>query len=103
MDDLDGILSSEEPVGPSSGFSARVMEAIHDLDAQPPPLKFPWMRFSAGVIASGVAAAVGVRFFEGVDVAAARSPIVAHEVGLAAVVIGACLCFVLRRRLAPGE
>jgi hypothetical protein len=101
--DLDHILSSEESLVPASGFSRRVMEAISDLDAQPPPLTFPWLRFSVGFIASGIAAATGARFFEAAEVVAARPPIVAQDVGLAAVVVGACLGFVFRRRLARGK
>ena len=100
MDDLDRILSSEEPIIPSSGFTGRVMDAIGDAAAQPPPLPFPWIRFVPGLIGSGVAAAAGVPLLESIGAATAAA---APALELAAAIVGACLCFVYRRRLVPGD
>ena len=57
MDELDRILLSEEPLVPSSGFTARVMEGVRDAATAPPPLPFPWGRFYAGISACLVLAA----------------------------------------------
>jgi hypothetical protein len=59
LGDLDRILSAEEPLAPSSGFAAAVMESVREAAIEPPPLPFPWTRFAAGVIACGVCAASG--------------------------------------------
>ncbi len=50
-EDLDRILASEEPLVPSSGFVAAVMEQVHEAAAAPPPLPFPWRRFLLGLSA----------------------------------------------------
>ena len=60
MDDLDRILSADDPLVPSSGFAARVMEAVQQAAEEPAPLRFPWWRFSVGVLASVVWAAATV-------------------------------------------
>jgi hypothetical protein len=57
-DELDRILAAEDRLEPSSGFASSVMEAVRE-DAAAPPLRFPWLRFSAGVAACGVAAFAG--------------------------------------------
>jgi hypothetical protein len=57
-DELDRILAAEDSLKPSSGFVSGVMEAVRE-DAAAPPLRFPWLRFSAGVAACGVAAFAG--------------------------------------------
>jgi hypothetical protein len=59
-DVLDRILSSEDPLMPSSGFMARVMGAVQEADSAPPPLPFPWRRFIVGVIAILVSVASGL-------------------------------------------
>ena len=46
-EDLDRILASEEPLVPSSGFAAAVMEQVHAAASAPPPLPFPWRRYSS--------------------------------------------------------
>jgi hypothetical protein len=58
-DDLDRILSSEDPLEPSSHFAMSVMDVVRRSQAEPPPLQFPWLRFVAGVGASAVMAAAG--------------------------------------------
>ena len=50
-EELDRILASEEPLVPSSGFAAAVMEQVHEAAAAPPPLPFPWRRFLLGLSA----------------------------------------------------
>jgi hypothetical protein len=67
VDNLDRILSSEEPLTPSSGFTARVMEAIQDAALEPPPLPFPWTRFMVGIGVCIAWAAAGVVFLSRVD------------------------------------
>ncbi len=84
-DALDRMLSSEEALAPSSGFAARVMDAVADAAAEPPPLPFPWGRFSLAVLATCASAASGLWLIQRVDlspaVAALRS--VWPEVGYA--------------------
>jgi hypothetical protein len=58
-DDMDRILSSEEPLEPSSGFAMSVMDAVRRQAEEPPPLPFPWTRFAAGMGACGVMAWTG--------------------------------------------
>jgi hypothetical protein len=49
-EDLDRILVSEEPLVPSSGFAASVVERARDAASAPPPLPFPWRRFVLGLL-----------------------------------------------------
>ena len=56
--ELDRILSSEDAIAPSSGFTANVLAAVR-MPAQPVERRFPWLRFSAGVAASGLMAGAG--------------------------------------------
>ena len=58
-DELERILSAEDDLEPSSGFAARVLAAVRRPDAEPPALRFPWLRFAVGVAASGVMALAG--------------------------------------------
>ncbi|MGP8173894.1 MAG: hypothetical protein ACLP7O_05035 [Terracidiphilus sp.] len=52
---IDHILASEEPLIPSSGFLASVMERVHEEATAPPPIPFPWKRAVPGmVLAAGV-------------------------------------------------
>jgi hypothetical protein len=52
---IDHILASEEPLIPSSGFLASVMERVHEEATAPPPIPFPWKRTVPGmVLAAGV-------------------------------------------------
>ena len=46
MDDaeMDRILSKQDEILPSSGFTACVMEAVRREAAAPPPIPFPWKR-----------------------------------------------------------
>jgi hypothetical protein len=58
-DDLDRILSSEDLLEPSSGFTMELMAAVRRQAAEPSPLRFPWFRFVTGMAACGVMAAAG--------------------------------------------
>lgn len=50
MEDLDLILSAEEGIVPSSGFTHAVMEAVRREAYQPTPIPFPWRRASLGLL-----------------------------------------------------
>jgi hypothetical protein len=54
-DDIDRILSREEELLPSVGFSARVMDAVRSETSAPPPIAFPWRRAWPGLAAAGLA------------------------------------------------
>lgn len=43
-EELDRILSGDEGLVPSSGFTASVMDAVRSKAATPPPIPFPWTR-----------------------------------------------------------
>lgn len=58
-DDLDRILASEEPLLPSSGFAAAVMEEVQNAVSAPPSLPFPWKRFLLGLATISILAASG--------------------------------------------
>jgi hypothetical protein len=47
---LDHILAAEDPLVPSSGFLASVMERVHEEAAAPPPIPFPWKRAIPGLL-----------------------------------------------------
>lgn len=48
-DSLDRILGGEEPLLPSSGFAASVMDAIEEQAAAPAPIPFPWKLAAPGI------------------------------------------------------
>jgi hypothetical protein len=96
MDELDDVLSRDQPVVPSSGFSTRVMDAVRDAAAAPPPFPFPWSRFIAGLAAAAASVVSGAVFLTGGKAAAigeALSPVaaVAPEVVTALAVTAMCL------------
>jgi hypothetical protein len=47
---IDGILASEEPLIPSSGFLESVMERVREEAAAFPPIPFPWKRALPAVL-----------------------------------------------------
>jgi hypothetical protein len=52
---IDRILAAEEPLIPTSGFLASVMESVREEAAAPQPIPFPWARFVPGIlVATGV-------------------------------------------------
>jgi hypothetical protein len=89
MEDLDRILVSEEPLAPSSGFAARVMQAVEEAQAALPPLPFPWGSFALGVAACLLGAASGVWLFAALDLSPARDVLVEAwpQAGYAAAVV----------------
>jgi hypothetical protein len=108
-DDLDRVLLTEEPLAPSSGFAAAVMDSVHAAAAAPPPLPFPWARFAAGVIACGVWAAAGAVLIATIDFSAlaivseTAEPLraAAPEIGYAAAAAVACFTLLGLQRRPP--
>jgi hypothetical protein len=49
-DPIDRILASEEPILPSSGFLASVMERVQEESRAPEPIPFPWKRAVPGIL-----------------------------------------------------
>ena len=72
-EELDRILSGEKTVEPSVRFAANVLAAVRREGDEPPPLRFPWWRFGAGVVASGSAAVGGTVLLINSEVYAAGS------------------------------
>jgi hypothetical protein len=60
-DEFDRIVSEEQTIVPSSGFTASVMAAVLLESSAAAPLAFPWRRVLPGLIGSGVALAVLVQ------------------------------------------
>ena len=59
----ESILASEEPIVPSSGFLAAVMERVKEESAMPAPIPFPWKRALPGaVVAAAILGWGGVEF-----------------------------------------
>ena len=54
-DELDRMLSCEQEIIPSSGFTASVMNAVRVQAQAPPPIPFPWKRALPGVAAAVIA------------------------------------------------
>lgn len=54
-DELDRILSREQEILPSSGFTVSVMDAVRREAAVPPPIPFPWKRALPLLAVAGVA------------------------------------------------
>jgi hypothetical protein len=102
MDDkeLERILSSEEPLVPSSGFTLSVMEAIRDAEAEPRQARFPWWRLAAGVAGCVGSAASFTALVGNLDPAVATTlAAAAPELSLAAVVVLATLAGLRARRV----
>src|SRR5450755_2342944 len=57
-DEIDRILSREDEILPSSGFTVSVMDAVRREAAVPMPIAFPWKRALPGLIIGSVALAV---------------------------------------------
>jgi hypothetical protein len=51
--EIDGILSREDEILPSSGFAVSVMDAVRREAAILPPIAFPWRRALPGMIVGG--------------------------------------------------
>ncbi len=55
--EINRILSREDEILPSSGFTVSVMDAVRREAAAPPPIPFPWKRALPGLVAAGFAQA----------------------------------------------
>ena len=67
MDPVDKVLAAEDRLVPSSGFQARVMDAVRAEQGKQPPTPFPWARFAVGVVSGLAWAAAGAALTETVD------------------------------------
>jgi len=56
--EIDRILSREDEILPSSGFSVSVMDAVRREAAVPMPIAFPWRRALPGLVVAGFVLAV---------------------------------------------
>jgi hypothetical protein len=56
-EDINEILSSDDMLEPPSGFVSNVMDRVLRHDEEPPPQRFPWLRFAFGIISCLVLAA----------------------------------------------
>ena len=56
--EINSILSREDEILPSSGFTVSVMDAIRREAAVPPPIPFPWKRALPGLVVAGLALAL---------------------------------------------
>jgi hypothetical protein len=52
--EIDHMLSRDDEILPSSGFTLSVMDAVRCEAAAPPPIPFPWKRALPGLVAAGV-------------------------------------------------
>jgi hypothetical protein len=75
MDDLDGLLSNDDTLVPSSGFASSVMEAVQHAADEPPPLRFPWWRFIVGVVGCIVWAAAAISVLGELELARPSEPL----------------------------
>jgi hypothetical protein len=101
MEDLDRILVSEDPLAPSSGFAARVMEAVEEAEAALPPQPIPWGPFALGVAACLLGVASGVWLFSSLDLSPVGAVLVEAwpETGYAAAVVLGTLAILYAPRL----
>jgi hypothetical protein len=53
--EINRILSREDEILPSSGFTVSVMDAVRREAAAPPPIPFPWKRALPGLVCGGLA------------------------------------------------
>jgi hypothetical protein len=61
--EIDRILATEQPLVPTSGFLASVMERVREEAAAPAPIPFPWKRALPGmVVAAGILGAGAFEF-----------------------------------------
>lgn len=52
--EMNRILSRDDEILPSSGFTASVMDAVRREATAPPPIPFPWKRALPGVVVGGL-------------------------------------------------
>ena len=53
--EINSILSREDEILPSSGFTVSVMDAVRREATAPPPIPFPWKRALPGLVVAGLA------------------------------------------------
>lgn len=58
--EIDRVLSQQDEILPSSGFTASVMDAVRREAAVPPPIAFPWKRALPGLVVAVLALALVV-------------------------------------------
>ena len=97
-DDLDRFLTDDDIV-PSSGFVARIMDAVHAEAAVPPAIPFPWTRALPGIVATGAAVVALIAGFvslaiEGPTSAATTTASFASDAIVAWLVVVLLLCTV---------
>lgn len=106
-DNLDRLLSSEDSMTASSGFAARVMDAVCSEAAAPPSPSFPWARFVIGLISLAAAAwaAASLLLRSAAPVAAAFEPLrqAAPEIIYASMFLFIPLFFLLITRVFTRE
>ena len=56
--EINSILSREDEILPSSGFTASVMDAVRREATAPAPIPFPWKRALPGLVVAGFALAL---------------------------------------------
>jgi hypothetical protein len=56
--EINSILSREDEILPSSGFTVSVMDAVRREAAAPPPIPFPWKRALPGLVVGAFAIAL---------------------------------------------
>ncbi len=113
LTEIDRILATEEPLIPTSGFLASVMESVREEAAAPQPIPFPWKRVLPGIlIATGVLSwgafkmiRQGLPEIRSVSLAAPHLPAAAiqpaEQAGWVALALGiSLLSWLLSRRLA---
>ena len=74
-DPLDRILSTEEELAPSSGFTASVMDRVRQEAGMPEPMPFPWKRALPGAVAVAIGLAWCVVQMVRMGIAEAKSPL----------------------------
>jgi len=111
--EIDRILATEQPLVPTSGFLASVMERVREEAAAPAPIPFPWKRALPGmVVAAGILGAGAFEFVRHalpaageLTLAVPQISVVAlrplEQVGWVALALGASLfSWMLSKRLA---
>jgi hypothetical protein len=58
QDDIERMLASEDPIEPTAGFTAGVMEAVRREAETPVPIAFPWRRAVPGMVLAVVGTCV---------------------------------------------
>lgn len=110
---LDHILAAEDPLVPSSGFLASVLERVHEEATAPLPIPFPWKRAIPGLVFVGGVFSWGAfeLFQHGLPAAGTATLVVPHitaaaerpleQAGWVALALGvSLLSWLLSRRLA---